>query len=138
MVLGSVKLLMLSTKQPESNHEYHRNRLSLSWLWNGWGFHWCNGIGDMHDGKVMTPLQVMMMLHYNGIAEPYAKNEPAHATSPAVTSQRYELCHEGLLAQDVHSGSGWKTTDRGRAYVEHVCAVQTPVCMWVQPSEGKP
>lgn len=80
----------------------------------------------------MTPLQIQMMLHYYAICEPYAADRPAHAGSLAVISQRDQLCNIGMLQSEV-SDSGFSVTEKGRAYVEAVCAVQIPVCKWVQP-----
>lgn len=80
----------------------------------------------------MTPLQIKMMLHYHHIAEPYALHEPEHANSSAVRTQRNELCSEGLL-QKVDTEIGWKTTIRGNAYVDFLCAMPLPVCKWMLP-----
>ena len=85
----------------------------------------------------MTLLQVSMMLHYYAIAEPYAMRQPEHANSLAVRNQRLDLANAGLLevipdTDDRHQ-VGWRCTEKGHAYVDAVCAVQVPICKWVQP-----
>jgi hypothetical protein len=81
----------------------------------------------------MTPLQITMMLHYYAIAAPYAQHEPEHAISPAVRSQTQDLADAGLIEPSSTSGSGWRSTDKGKAYVEMLCDLPVPVCKWVQP-----
>ena len=75
----------------------------------------------------MTPLQIAMMIHYYVSPEPYAKYEPDHAQSGAVTKQRIELVDLGLL--DV----GHKVTPKGNAYIEALCNMPLPICKWVLP-----
>jgi hypothetical protein len=81
----------------------------------------------------MTPLQIGLMLHYYTTPRPYAEHEPAHANSGAVCEQRLALYHAGML--ETHSGavSGYRVTEKGEAYVKALCAVQVPICKWVQP-----
>lgn len=81
----------------------------------------------------MTPLQIRMMLHYYAIAEPYAADDPRHGHSAAVFEQRQSLVDASLIETDEHSGSGYKATDRGVAYVEALCALPLPIKKWVMP-----
>lgn len=81
----------------------------------------------------MTPLHIQLMLHYYAIDEPYAKGDPAHANSDAVRKYRAFLIGENMICPSSSSGSGYEATDRGRAYVEALCAVQLPIIKWVQP-----
>lgn len=81
----------------------------------------------------MTPLQIFMMLHYYAIAEPYALRHPEHAESPAVREQRVLLISDGLLSREHGDVRGYRVTERGKAYVETLMAVQVPICKWVQP-----
>ena len=44
---------------------------------------------------------------------------------------------EAGTAHGLHGRKPWfSITDKGRAMVEHLCAVKIPVCKWVQP-EGE-
>lgn len=79
----------------------------------------------------MTPLQIKMMLHYYTSADPYAKDDPWHASSDAVSLQRTMLVRDGLLGNAC--GTDWVVTDRGRAYVEALCNMPLPVKKWVMP-----
>jgi hypothetical protein len=102
----------------------------------------------------MSPLQIKMLLHYHyspidfAIAEGMLSGHP-----PAVAESLEMFVREGLLKsryQDIswsiHEAVFIKTynngpvdkpifsiTDKGTAMVEHLCAVQIPICKWVQP-----
>lgn len=84
----------------------------------------------------MTPLQIVMMLHYYAIAEPYAMRQPEHATSPAVKEQRMALLHSDMLELD-NSPSGYAVTPRGLAYIEALLEVPLPIKkeIWVIPDK---
>ena len=79
---------------------------------------------------MMTPLQIQMMLHYYAQSTPYARNEPAHAQSPAVIKQRNALINVGLLKTWIHTEAGYRCTERGKAYVEFLRAMELPVVKW--------
>lgn len=84
----------------------------------------------------MTPLQLAMLIHYAGVAEPYAKGDPDHANSPAVSNQRQELIRMELLVADHNPHSGYAVTDRGKAHVKALCELRLPVrqIIWVTPN----
>lgn len=81
----------------------------------------------------MTSLQIRMVLHYYAIGEPYGVREPEHACSPAVYQQRGALVELGLLKEDGEWPAGYRTTERGNAYVEALCAMPLPIQKWVMP-----
>lgn len=83
----------------------------------------------------MTPLQLTMLLHYYSIAEPYALRQPEHANSPVVKDQRMGLMNEGLLLVSDITGSEYKVTEKGKAFIEALCNMPLPVCKWVIPSK---
>lgn len=74
----------------------------------------------------MTNLQVTMLLHYAAIAEPYAMRHPEHANSPAVQTQRRQLVLWSMLEPDEKRPSGFKLTDRGLAFIEHILSLPLP------------
>lgn len=82
----------------------------------------------------MTPLHIRMMLHYYAIATPYAEHDPFHASSIAVAEYRGHLIQSGLIEEDLKSPSGYRSTARGRAYVEALCDMPLPIQKWVMPS----
>jgi len=84
----------------------------------------------------MTPLHLQMLLHYYAIAEPYAKNDPLHAESRAVSRYRDQLVSLKLIHEDPTSGSGYSCTERGFAYVEALKALPLPEVFteWKIPS----
>ncbi len=84
----------------------------------------------------MTPLQIKMVLHYYAIAEPYGIREPQHAESPAVYQQRGALVALGLIEEDGDWPAGYRTTGRGNAYVEALCAMDLPIQKWVMPDRA--
>ena len=82
----------------------------------------------------MTVLQLMMLLHYSAIAEPYSLRHPKHANSSAVAEQRQWLINDNLLVEDDKWGSGYQLTERGRAFVEALKAMPLPICKWEVPN----
>lgn len=100
----------------------------------------------------MSPLKIIMLLHYYGRTNDYASwagncGEPGHARSPAVREAMESFVTQGLLEckfndisfaitkslYDDENSPYFLITDKGRAMVEHLCAVQVPICKWVQP-----
>lgn len=96
----------------------------------------------------MSPLKIKMLLHYYASARDYRDEEPAcRARSPAVTEALEDMqCAELIMVTNPGWGgqntgerrSEWSVTDKGRAMVEHLCAVKVPVCKWVQPAVDLP
>lgn len=101
----------------------------------------------------MSPLHINILLHYHTRFTDYAAHvsdkEPDHAESPAVAEFITFFVKEGLLScrfgdvawairqsvNDRSDGAMFAITDKGNAMVEHLCAVQIPVCKWIQPQE---
>jgi hypothetical protein len=99
----------------------------------------------------MSPLCIHMLLHYYARQTDYAAwaddSEPAHARSPAVREAMEFFVRAGLLQskfgdvswsidQAIREGKDspfFSITEKGQAMVNHLCAVQVPVCKWVQP-----
>lgn len=81
----------------------------------------------------MTPLHWQMLLHYYAIAEPYAAHDPGHANSLAVKDYTDELLESDLIRHDPSSGSGYRTTDRGEAMVDHIVNLPLPEKVWRMP-----
>lgn len=79
----------------------------------------------------MTPYEIDVMLHY------YTRvnDHECVVTNPPVWRGTVEAFLElGLLALAVQpSDVCYRITERGKAYCGHLCAVQVPVCKWVQP-----
>lgn len=102
----------------------------------------------------MSPLQIRMLLHYYWSPEDYQCVEDApHAASMAVAESMEFFLRSGLLkcrfgdqnwaihaAPFIDEWRGAKVekpifsiTEKGNAMVAHLCAVQIPICQWVQP-----
>jgi DNA integrity scanning protein DisA with diadenylate cyclase activity len=91
----------------------------------------------------MSPLKIKMLLHYYAHVQDYRDEaDPAHANSPAVAEAIQDFLQQELIeernprwvdqpANDRFSQYG--VTAKGYAMVEHLCAVQIPVCHWTQP-----
>lgn len=76
---------------------------------------------------VLSPGELMVMLHYHCSPVPY--------TGPATPKWADEVVHRlwqmGLLAKN---GAGeWESTERGKVYVQLVCATPLPMKRWVDP-----
>lgn len=104
----------------------------------------------------MSPLQIRILLHYYARTDDYQSAEPLHhAESVAVCEVMENFAKEGLLksrygdiswaaciAPFVADNLGspverpiFSITDKGSAMVDHLRAVQIPVCKWVRPEE---
>lgn len=100
----------------------------------------------------MSPLCVRILLHYHFSPVDYrqAEREP-HAGSPAVCEALHWFAQQGLL-KSRYGDLSWAAyhghddpkaefpifsiTDKGAAMVEAICAVQVPICKWVQPERA--
>lgn len=82
-----------------------------------------------------------MLLWYHSRCEPYGKHEPDHATSYAVSKYLGDLIEAGLIEKDGRvppqgvKGSGFRTTEKGRFYVEALCSLPLPVNCWKIPKD---
>lgn len=106
----------------------------------------------------MSPLEIKILLHYSWSDIDYDQTADvtsltSHGPPPAVCLAIIQFIDEGLLEArygdlnwavftapfiESHNGSPierplFTITDKGRAMVEHLCAVKIPVCKWVQP-----
>ncbi len=98
----------------------------------------------------MSPLHINILLHYYARIDDYAhhasKSEPDHARSGAVAEFIEFFVKEGMLKSrfsdipwairqsvDEQFEPIFKITDKGLAMVDHLRAVQIPVCKWIQP-----
>lgn len=94
----------------------------------------------------MSPLSVKILLHIYAHVRDYRDEvlPGEHARSEGVrqTFERFES--EGLVEQVVDDGpwcmtpsdqrvSQYRITPKGEAMVDAICAVQIPICKWVQP-----
>lgn len=101
----------------------------------------------------MSPLNIGILLHYYTTPGDYRHHvDLCHGNSPAVRESLQWFVDQGLLACR-HGGVMWAATsdassrgdrenqcflitEKGEAMVNHLCAVQVPVCQWVQPPLG--
>jgi hypothetical protein len=88
--------------------------------------------------NTITPLQLMMLMHYRALHEPYSAHNQEHANSSAVRSQRQDLISHGLLRVTAHKTRGYEITERGEAHVQAMLKVPFPVLEthWVTPKVG--
>lgn len=77
--------------------------------------------------RQITPLHLVLMLHYHHVAEPYSKNNPEHANSPAVKQFTRNLVSWGLIAHHDDSPSGYCPTQAGRLYVAQLISLKPPI-----------
>lgn len=82
----------------------------------------------------MSPLKIQMLLHFHAYCESY-DDRGGNAQREAF----HHFLSERLITEvAIHQGASiygrfYRTTDRGRAMVEALCAVKLPICKWVQP-----
>jgi hypothetical protein len=80
----------------------------------------------------MSPYEIEVMLHYYSLTSDY----PDIVDNPPVWRPTIEaFIEQGMLRERANDPRDccYFITDRGRAYVEHLCEVQLPICKWVQP-----
>lgn len=78
----------------------------------------------------MTPYEINLLLHFHCCVGPWPRKD-APLYRPTVD----RMFSDGLIQQTPHLESDYETTERGKAMVKHLCAVQLPVCQWVQPTD---
>lgn len=94
----------------------------------------------------MSPLNITILLHVYAIVADYrdCQLNDDHARSEAVRYTFEQFARDGLI-EKIHSDDDWnstgaslrsaqhKITAKGEAMVDAICAVQIPICKWVQP-----
>jgi hypothetical protein len=81
----------------------------------------------------MTPYEIEVMLHYNCIA---IDHPDIHKNPPVWRPTVNSMLDKGMLKRtDVgNADTAYQITEKGRAYVDHLCLVDIPICKWVQPA----
>lgn len=104
----------------------------------------------------VTPLHIMMLMHYNGCCTPYALYDHGHRRSRAVSQYRAELCAWGLIKPIKLDGNIvrddpdrfsdttaeqddvglYGATDRGKVLITAMCALPLPesITEWRMPT----
>lgn len=84
----------------------------------------------------MTPLHIQIMLHYYCTVTPYAENDTQHRYSAATIAYTQQLVNADMLTSSTCKDV-YVVTEKGRAYIEALKAVQMPVekTIWVQPGD---
>lgn len=94
----------------------------------------------------MSPLNITILLHVYAIVADYrdCQLNVEHVRSEAVKYTFEQFARDGLI-EKIHSDDDWrastrnerssqyKITAKGEAMVDAICAVQIPICKWVQP-----
>lgn len=82
----------------------------------------------------MTPNSLNVLLHYHCVCEPHPRKD-----APAVKQETAHFLRIGIIEAEPNgrNGSGYVTTDKGKAWVDLILATPKPVCMWVDPRSIK-
>lgn len=78
----------------------------------------------------MTPLQIQMLLHFRCSPGPFKPWASAQDEAMQMFREEGLIAHGGLCAAEL--------TDRGRAYVDFLCAMPLPVANWSLPVPWNP
>jgi hypothetical protein len=103
----------------------------------------------------MSPLEIKILLHYFWSPIDYHEAEEARRVATPAVCCALEMFAKNDLLRSRYGDLSWaidmsrctnenylgskverpifSITDKGRAMVKHLCAVQIPVCKWVQP-----
>lgn len=82
--------------------------------------HHVNGMIIYSEGQ-LAPIVIMVLLHIHSIAEPLEKS--GWPPSPARSAAMACLIANQLIYADPRSGSGWYSTEKGRAYIARLLAL---------------
>jgi len=82
----------------------------------------------------MSPFQIRIMLHYLYSPDDF-KNEAGRIDAGSIPEKPFiiELADMQLLEVNPTQEPKWHLTDKGRAYVEFLCAMPIPVMTWGMP-----
>ena len=78
-----------------------------------------------------TPLHIELMMHYH--CTPVAL---PNADAPVVVDYTSDLLKHGLIFVDRKCPSGYRSTDKGQAFIALLCRTPLPEMRWVDP-EGR-
>lgn len=76
----------------------------------------------------VSPLTIQLLLHIHTTCEPI----PNHYF-PAQVQVILKLLREGIIYRCPTSQSGYRTTERGDAWVREVCSTPYPEAVWTDP-----
>lgn len=84
----------------------------------------------------MTPLQIEILLRYNSSGTEYRDGDfSAPAVRQAIDDFGDRL---GMLAPsrstDIRTLNSYVLTPRGQAFIDHICALPLPECVWTIPA----
>lgn len=79
----------------------------------------------------VTPCEIGVAIHYHYVASPHPQ---INAVSIRAAIEKFERC--GILEKDDdRDGGGYKTTERGKAWIELLCKVKFPKLLWVEDKD---
>jgi len=79
----------------------------------------------------MTPLQLEILLHYRGAARDYRDGD---FSAPAVREAiSWLYAGVGMLKHTRFGQPEYQLTEKGEFFVEQLCAMPLPVCVWRMP-----
>lgn len=88
----------------------------------------------------MTPLHLLILIHYYISFEEYSKHDLNHANSITTMNYTHELVIHGVLAKrdEIHLlGSRYEITDKGRFFINYILNLPFPIQKWEMPNECK-
>lgn len=93
----------------------------------------------------MSPLEIKVLLHVYALVRDYRdENSINNSQLKGITDILEEFAKKDLVAKRCDDcewragnpkerASQYRVTEKGSAMVEHLCAVEIPICKWVQP-----
>lgn len=78
----------------------------------------------------MTPYEIEVMMWYYT----RAGDHPHVSDNPPIWRPTMNTFVNLNMLMPGHNEQCYEITERGKAYCEHLCAVQIPICKWTQPS----
>ena len=79
-----------------------------------------------------TPLLIELMLHCYTSPNPRLRYDDAQWNNAPLRDAREWLISRDCIEPDTH-----RATDRGKAWVEHICETPLPVKQWMRPEYAR-
>lgn len=78
-----------------------------------------------------SPSDIEVLIWYHARVEPHERHD-----APAVSTARLRFLEDGVIEPCDSSGSGYRTTERGRKWLRMILATPYPVQAWIDPREA--
>lgn len=80
----------------------------------------------------MSPFKMDVLMHYYCMAVPHPK-----VMSKGVQEYIHDLVEDGVMIMDEESGTGFRMTEKGYAWIQMILDTPMPISVWTDPRQTK-